>query len=373
MDDILNEDVKGLAPSNEELGNDIGQWRAVIQRGSRGSSGGQFLKDNIFDVVWYFDENDEPPQLMLVRKADKKKGNREVLEVYSSKYSRTNENYTLKLVDTLAFKAKLSDKNIKLLVPDTANNLNANMILIFHPNSQSKTLMGVSDFNYNGDHRVGKSLDTYIDGETFGNPVIISKNGSSMYIVTFEPNKIHTYEYVKGYGSFETLAYGSNGLEKEFDFGGTNDEMIVNSAKSQNNEQSGDTIQLIVPKFGYLFVFTNSKMMQLNYNLDILQEVYLSDFDAPQILADFDAVKNTVNRIYVQPNALISKVQEIRDNLGDEDDPKDENEIDDQFGSFEGSNNSQNNEDKSEDIVSEPIYLDSKYLYPLGIVKKVII
>ena len=375
LNDILNEDVKGLAPDNEELGNDIGQWKAVIQKGSRGSSGGQFLKDNIFDAVWYFDENDEPPQLMLVRKADKKKGNREVLEVYSSKYSRTNENYTLKLVDTLAFKTKLSDKNIKLLVPDTANNLDANMILIFHPNSQSKSLMGVSDFNYNGDHRVGKSLDTYIDGETFGNPIIISKDEDSMYIITFEPTKIHRYEYVKGYGGFETLDYGSNGLEKEFDFGSTNDNMVVNTTKSENNEQSGDIIQLVVPKFGYLFVFTNSKMMQLNYDLDILQEVNISSFEAPQILADFDAVKNTVNRIYIQSNALISKVQEIRDNLGDEDEPEDENEIKDQFQTQANSstNNDEAEDEDDEDVVGEAIYLDSRYLYPLGIVKKVIL
>ncbi|WP_150468119.1 hypothetical protein [Francisella sp. SYW-9] len=374
LDDILNEDVKGLAPDNEELGNDIGQWRAVIQKGSRGSSGGQFLKDNIFDVAWYFDENDEPPQLMLVRKAYKKKGNREVLEVYSSRYSRTNENYTLKLVDTLAFKAKLSDKNIKLLVPDTANNLNANMILIFHPNSQSKNLMGVSDFNYNGDHRVGKSLDTYIDGDTFGNPVIISKDENSMYIVTFEPNKIHRYEYVKGYGGFEPFDYGSNGLEKEFDFADT-DNVISSPDNSQDEEQSGDIIQLIVPKFGYLFVFTNSKVIQLNSNLEELQEVPISSFESPQLLADFDAIKNTVNKIYIQPNALISKVQEIRDNLGDEDEPKDENEINDQFQTqVDNSENNENNEkNNDEDIAGESVYLDSKYLYPLGIVKKVII
>ncbi|MED7788214.1 hypothetical protein [Francisella sp. 19X1-34] len=371
LDDILNEDVKGLAADNEELGNDIGQWRAVIQRGTKGSSGGQFLKDNIFDAVWYFDEVDEPPQLMLVRKAAKKKGNREVLEVYYSKYSRTNENYTLRLADTVAFKAKLSDENIKLLVPDTANNLNANMILIFHPNSQSKSLMGVSDFSYNGDHRVGKSLDTYIDGETFGTPVIISKDENSMYIITFEPTKIHRYEYIKGYGGFEPLDYGSNGLEKEFDFGGTSDDVIPVSDNSQNEEQSGDIIQLIVPKFGYLFVFTNSKVIQLNSDLEELQEVPLSNFESPQILADFDAIKNTINKIYIQPNALALKVQEIRDELGDEAEPKDENEINDQFHAQV--DNSKDNEVEDEEVVSEPVYLDSKYLYPLGIVKKVII
>jgi hypothetical protein len=276
------------------------------------------------------------------------------------------------LADTLEFKAKLSDKNIKLLVPDTANNLNANMVLIFHPNSQSKTLMGVSDFNYNGDHRVGKSLDTYIDGETFGNPVIISKDEDSMYIFTFEPNKIHRYEYVKGYGGFEPFDYGSNGLEKEFDFGGVAGDMVTGSSDPQNKQQSGDIIQLIVPKFGYLFVFTNTKVIQLNSNLEELQEVALSSYEAPQILADFDSIKNTVNKVYIQPNALISKVQEIRDNLGDEDKPKDESEINDQFQTqMDNSKNNENNED--EDIAGEPVYLDSKYLYPLGIVKKVII
>ncbi|MED7820072.1 MULTISPECIES: hypothetical protein [unclassified Francisella] len=378
LDDILNEDVKGLAPENEELGNDIGQWKAVIQGGSRsGSSGGQFLKDNIFDVVWYFDEGDEPPQLMLIRKADKKKGNREVLEVYYSTPLRTSDNYTLKLADKLEFKTKLSDENVKLLVPDTANNLDANMVLIFHPNNQSKTLMGVSDFNYNGDHRIGKSLDTYIDGETFGRPVIISKNEDSMYIITFEPKKIHRYEYVKGYGGFETLDYGSNGIEKEFDFGGSDDDIIVGSTNPDEDKQSGDIIQLIVPKFGYLFVFTNSKVMQLNYDLDILQEVGFSDFEAPQILADFDAVKDTINKIYIQANALDLKVQEIRDSLGDEDEPSDENEVDDQFqtqtGSSKNAKNNENDKDESEDIVSDPVYLDGKYLYPLGIVKKVVL
>ncbi|BCD89953.1 hypothetical protein fh0823_00920 [Francisella halioticida] len=366
---------KGLAAENEEQGNDIGQWKAVIQGDSNsGSSGAQFIKDNIFDVVWYFEENDEPPQLMLVRKASQKKGNREVLEVYYSKYSRTNDSYSLKLADKLDFKAELSDKNIKLLVPDTSNNLSANMVLIFHPNNKSKTFMGVSDFNYNGDHRVAKSLDTYIDGETFGNPVIASKTQDSMYIITFERNKIQRYEYIKGYGGFETLDYGSNGLEKEFDFDGTNNDMVID-ANSQDDEQSGDIIQLIIPKFGYLFVFTNSKMIQLNYDLDILQEVAFSDFEAPQILANFDAVKNTVNRIYAQPGALISKVQEIRDNLGDEDESEDGNDVNDQFQiQTNNSNNSEEDESKEdEDIAGEPIYLDSKYLYPLGIVKKVIL
>ncbi len=37
-----------------------------------------------------------------------------------------------------------------------ANNLEANMVLIFHPNNESKTIMGISDFNFNGDHKVAR-------------------------------------------------------------------------------------------------------------------------------------------------------------------------------------------------------------------------
>ncbi len=125
-------------------------------------------------------------------------------------------------------------------------------------------------------------------------------------------------------------------------------------------------------------------MMQLNYDFDILQTIDLSDAENPQILVDNDAVKNTINKVYIQPNALDIKAKEMRDELGDEDDPKDENEVDDK-----SKNSSQprqttaerrmaeakknKGEDEDEDASPEPIYLDSKYLYPLGIVKQSIL
>lgn len=73
--------------------------------------------------------------------------------------------------------------------------------------------------------------------------------------------------------------------------------------------------------------------MQLNYDFDILQEIDLAA-SSPQILADFDAVKNTINKIYIQSEALDLKVQEIRDELGDEDQPQDKSEINDKIKSF---------------------------------------
>ncbi|MDE4984384.1 hypothetical protein NAI39_10410, partial [Francisella tularensis subsp. holarctica] len=80
-----------------------------------------------------------------------------------SEFSSGNNNYVVKIADRLEFKEELNDDTVKLLVPDMTSKLEANMVLIFHPNEQSKTLMGISDFNYNGDHRVGKRLYTYID------------------------------------------------------------------------------------------------------------------------------------------------------------------------------------------------------------------
>lgn len=354
-------------------------------------------------MVWYFDKNDAPPELMMVRsvrqnqtgsdtkkKTSKfKKITRQQLEIYYSEYSSGNKNYVVKLADRLEFKEELNEDTVKLLVPDMASNLEANMVLIFHPNEQSKTLMGISDFNYNGDHRVGKSLDTYIDGESFGKPVIVSKSNDSMYIITFEPNKLHRYEYKKGFGSFISLEFGSNGLEKEFDFDSENNgDMVVvglsNSKKEDDKKDAG--IQLVVPKFGYLFVFTPDKVMQLNYDFEILQEIDLG-VSNPQILADFDAVKNTINKIYIQSEALEVKAQEISDELGDEAKPQDSSEINDKNKSSsqnkskpksiterkkqELAKNNAKAKDEEDNQPAERIYLDTKYLYPLGIVKEV--
>ncbi|AJI72528.1 conserved hypothetical protein [Francisella tularensis subsp. novicida GA99-3548] len=406
LDDLLDEEkVKGLEADNEALGNQIGKWQAVISGGGRGmsSAGEQFIKNGIIDVVWYFDKNDAPPELMMVRsvrqnqtgsdtkkKTSKfKKITRQQLEIYYSTYSTVDQNYVVKLADRLEFKEELNEDTVKLLVPDMASNLEANMVLIFHPNEQSKTLMGISDFNYNGDHRVGKSLDTYIDGESFGKPVIVSKSNDSMYIITFEPNKLHRYEYKKGFGSFISLEFGSNGLEKEFDFDSENNgDMVVvglsNSKKEDDKKDAG--IQLVVPKFGYLFVFTPDKVMQLNYDFEILQEIDLG-VSNPQILADFDAVKNTINKIYIQSEALEVKAQEISDELGDEAKPQDSSEINDKNKSSsqnkskpksiterkkqELAKNNAKAKDEEDNQPAERIYLDTKYLYPLGIVKEV--
>ncbi|APA83674.1 hypothetical protein [Francisella tularensis] len=406
LDDLLDEEkVKGLEADNEALGNQIGKWQAVISGGGRGmsSAGEQFIKNGIIDVVWYFDKNDAPPELMMVRsvrqnqtgsdtkkKTSKfKKITRQQLEIYYSTYSTVDQNYVVKLADRLEFKEELNEDTVKLLVPDMASNLEANMVLIFHPNEQSKTLMGISDFNYNGDHRVGKSLDTYIDGESFGKPVIVSKSNDSMYIITFEPNKLHRYEYKKGFGSFISLEFGSNGLEKEFDFDSENNgDMVVvglsNSKKEDDKKDAG--IQLVVPKFGYLFVFTPDKVMQLNYDFEILQEIDLG-VSNPQILADFDAVKNNINKIYIQSEALEVKAQEIRDELGDEAKPQDSSEINDKNKSSsqnkskpksiterkkqELAKNNAKAKDEEDNQPAERIYLDTKYLYPLGIVKEV--
>jgi hypothetical protein len=404
LKDLLDDAVEGLEEANEQLGNDIGQWKPVSSGDSSGGTlGGPFVKDNIFDVAWYFEEKNSPPQIVLVRKADQKRGSQETLETYYSQYSPTDKQYKMKLGGKLNLKRELKAENIRLLVPDFANNLDASMALILHPNNNSKTLMNVSDFNYNGDHRVGKSLDTYIDGESFGEPVIVSKNDETLYIITFEPDKLHRYEYKKGMGSFETLEYGANGLEKEFEFETNDDTSIAPAPKpkapkkmgsnnfgttssSQENDDDDDSdgIQRVIPKFGYLFVFTKTQMMQLNYDFDILQTIDLSDAENPQILVDNDAVKNTINKVYIQPNALDIKAKEMRYELGDEDDPKDKNEVDDK-----SKNSSQprqttaerrmaeakknKGEDEDEDAPPEPIYLDSKYLYPLGIVKQSIL
>ena len=79
------------------------------------------------------------------------------------------KNYVVKLADKIDFKEELNEDTVKLQVPDMASNLEENMVLIFHPNDQSKTLMGISDFNYNGDHRVGKSLDTLLMARALAN------------------------------------------------------------------------------------------------------------------------------------------------------------------------------------------------------------
>ncbi|WP_432773018.1 hypothetical protein [Francisella salimarina] len=397
LEKLLSDDVKGLEKDNKAIGEEIGNWQAVLVGNGKGrsSSGAQFVKDNILGVVWYFDNNDGAPEIMLVRKDSQKKGNRQVLEVYYSEYSTTNKSYILKLAEKINFKGDLDEDNIKLLVPDMSNNLEANMVLIFHPNNQSKTLMGISDFNFNGDHRVGKSLDTYIDGESFGKPVIVSKSDESMYIITYEPNKLHRYEYQKGFGSFVSLDFGSNGLEKEFNFEDNDNLNVVvglpkkkknkpkrlGGDKSKNTEDQDDNgIQLVVPKFGYLFVFTPDKVMQLNYDFDVLQEVDLGP-QSPQILADFDAVKNTVNKIYIQSEALDFKAQEMKDEIGDEAQPEDKSEVNDKSNKSRSRSKSiserkkeqANRGKKAEDEVepAAPVYLESKYLYPLGIVKEV--
>ncbi|MDE4940557.1 hypothetical protein NAI66_11380, partial [Francisella tularensis subsp. holarctica] len=73
------------------------------------SAGEQFIKIGIRDVVWYFDKNDAPPELMRVRsvrqnqtgsdtkkKTSKKKITRLQLEIYYSEYSSGNKNYVVK-------------------------------------------------------------------------------------------------------------------------------------------------------------------------------------------------------------------------------------------------------------------------------------
>ncbi|QIV96533.1 hypothetical protein EDC55_11240 [Allofrancisella inopinata] len=382
LEDLLADNVEGLEADTKALGDEIGKWQPVISGDSKGgSSGASFVRENIFDAAWYFEDSDAPPQILLARKADQKKGNQEVLEVYYSTYSTTNNQYSLKLGDSLNLKANLKEENVKLLVPDFANNLDAKMAFIFHPNNQSKNLTGISDFNYNGDHRVGKSLDTYIDGESFGKPVIISKSDNSLFIVTFEPDKVHRYEYKKGLGSFISLDFGTNGLEKELKTQDEEDDVFkLFLSKDDNNEQNKDIVEQIIAKFGYLFVFTKTKVMQMDENLEILQEIDLSG-EEPQILADLEAVKNTINKIYIQPKALDAKVQEIRDELGDKPEPKDKNEIEDRFEkskdnridikSRQPSKQQDQGDSSGEEPIPAPVYLDSKYFYPLGVVKQI--
>ncbi|GAB4221786.1 MAG: hypothetical protein Kow0076_0570 [Francisella sp.] len=416
LDDLLDEDkVKGLESDNQALGNQIGQWHSVVSGGGIGlsSSGEQFIKKGIIDVVWYFDKNNAPPEIVIARSDmqngsqsqnqnqndsnndsnnDNKDNNafqkitRQTLEIYYSEYSPTDGNYVVKLADKMEFKEQLNEDNVKLLVPDMANNLAANMVLIFHPNQQSKTLMGISDFNANGDHTVGKGLDTYIDGDSFGKPIIVSKSEDSLYIITFESNKLHRYEYKKGYGSFIALEYGANGLEKELKLDDKDDSytVVVGLPDSQKDDKKDDGIQFVVPKFGYLFVFTSDKVLQLNYDLDIIQEIDLNASN-PQILADFDAVNNTINKIYIQSKALSLKAQEMQDKLGDEGLPEDESEINDKNSdsskdksstandkdNSDSSDDNDDSDDSDDDKPPKRIYLETKYLYPLGIVKAV--
>lgn len=53
LDDLLSEDVKGLAKDNKKIGDEIGKWQAVMVASGKGrsSSGAQFVKDNI--LGWF--------------------------------------------------------------------------------------------------------------------------------------------------------------------------------------------------------------------------------------------------------------------------------------------------------------------------------
>ncbi|RUS69536.1 hypothetical protein EGW08_022700 [Elysia chlorotica] len=81
------------------------------------------------------------------------------------------------------------------------------------------------------------------------------------------------------------------------------------------------------------------KVMQLDYDFNIIQEID-GALQNPQLLIDFDAVKLTINKAYLQSDALDAKAQAIRDLQGDEDDPEDENVVDDSKGSAKDSNKS---------------------------------
>ena len=127
--------------------------------------------------------------------------------------------------------------------------------------------------------------------------------------------------------------------------------------------------------------------MQLNYDFDILNTIDLANVENPQILVDNDAIKNTINKVYILPNALDAKVKEMRDELGDEDAPEGKGEADDESDNneskatqttaerrmAEAKKSKDGDDEEEEEIQPKPIYLDSKYLYPLGIVKQSIL
>jgi hypothetical protein len=104
--------------------------------------------------------------------------------------------------------------------------------------------------------------------------------------------------------------------------------------------------------------------MQLNYDFDVLQEIAASGED-PQILADFEAVKDTVNKIYIQSGALTVKSDQIIERLGFEE-VVDQNDED--IKNKENSDNSAEEDEETEP--PERTYLETKSLYPLGIVKE---
>ena len=126
--------------------------------------------------------------------------------------------------------------------------------------------------------------------------------------------------------------------------------------------------------------------MQLNYDFDILQTMDLS-VENPQILVDNEAVKSTINKVYIHANALDTKAQEMRDELGDDEDVEDKNEVDDKSKNSSKpsqttaerrmaeakKNKGGDDDEEEEEDLPEPIYLDSRYLYPLGIVKQSIL
>lgn len=380
LEDILDYNVEGLAEDNQSLSGDIGEWSMVGSASAKaGSTAAQFVHNNIYDVAWYFPNNDERPQLLVAVKdengsqseskkddgnaTDKKKETKkstktkDKLALYYSKYSTGDKQYEVQLGGKIDIRKELSKENVKLRVPDFKNNLDSNMVLIFHPNKNSVDKMAVSDFNSNDNNKIGQSLDDYTDGSSFGDPIIVSNGDESIYIITFEDEILHRYEYKQGLSGFVTAEFGVNGIEKELDLTSDN----VDSVDGSDSGEGGDAIQMLIPKFGYLFVFTNNKVLQLNYDFDIIQEISAGGED-PQILADLEAVKNTVNKIYIQSGALTVKSDQILERLGFEEvvDKNDE-DVKNKENAFQ--------EDEAAEI-SERIYLETKSLYPLGIVKE---
>ncbi|MFC4893142.1 hypothetical protein ACFPDQ_08785 [Pseudofrancisella aestuarii] len=335
---ITSTSLRNLMDDPLETTTDLEKWDQVISDPDGFEKvKNRILKDNILQAVWYYDQPDEAPSLLVSRKnektkmgSSKKSKSVSELEFYNVKYDTRKQKYEASFLDSLSFRNReIKEETTYMLVPDLQANLNASTAILFYPYDSSPELTSVSDFNYSGDYKIGRGLSTYIAAKEFGKPSIVSKNQADKgYITVYDKDTVHQYEYTAG---------------------------LANLKDKKDKTYFGEKISMVVPKFGYNFVFTNKKVHQNDFKLNEIRAIDVEgDVLAPQFLMGLDKGDSAnYGKVYISPNGLKQKAAATL-----EEQPSEEGDI-----------ASENKKEDKEDDSFGNIYLDIRDLYPLGVVR----
>ncbi|AXA33445.1 hypothetical protein [Francisella adeliensis] len=263
--------LRNLVDNSAQAQTDLNTWNQVVGL----PSGSSIPSGSVILTKWIHDADNEVPKPVILRKQERTDGS----DTYDLVIYRTTYNsgvYTVKTPAKVEATDDFDVTKVFMVVPDeafTLEALNARRPLVFFQDDGVTKVIQFNTHNADGVVNLGNLGGSIFGGDLVqAEPILVRRNELQNYLIYHDDNYYYTHVYRAG--SLNTTAIIAQGV-------------------------SG-TIQKLIPKFGALFIVTDTNIYVDDFDYStftLVNKISINNSDA-QILRDDNGL------IYAMPDGL---------------------------------------------------------------------